>query len=59
MDVLSLVGIQFVKWMSIGFNGWALIPRLVAVISHFTMCLEMMVHKDMQLIVSQVFKLKK
>ena len=56
MDVLSLAGIQFVKWMSCGFNGWALTPRLVVVISHFTMCLEMMAHKDMQLIVSQIFK---
>lgn len=59
MDVLYLAGIQFVKWRSCGFNGWALTPRLVAVISHFTMCLEMMARKDMQLIVSQVFKWKR
>lgn len=38
MDVLSLAGILFVEWMSCGYSGWELIPHLVGVISHFTMC---------------------
>ena len=54
MDVLSMVGILYVKWMSYGFSEWVLISHLAAVINHFTMCLEMMAHKDMQLMVSQI-----